>query len=301
VSMTKRMMESRGGYRPERTAESIAKGEAERKDIIRSVFDAVRPYHHVFVKGRLRKKRMDLYRLLYPHGLPSTTKFYSDLKQAGDMPAYLTHYFYCNIKSCLERLGLPPVSVDELMTKTADSRRYILSLEMAAAYAPSEEDLKGAEDIQPKPRYFRHQNRNFPSVMHDRAIHSFFTDVYKKNELFYQKHPHALFKIELMDYEDYLQSPFWFVIRNIVLYRDDFKCRVCGAKATTVHHISYDPDVFYGKDLEPLVSLCEPCHTAIEFDEDGRKIIDLAVKKERYEMLREKAAPQNAEFPTRNE
>ncbi len=76
-----------------------------------------------------------------------------------------------------------------------------------------------------------------------------------------------------------------FAIRNIVLYRDGFKCRACTGKATTVHHTSYNVDVLYGKDLEPLVSVCEPCHTAIEFDDDGMKIRDLAVKKERYAML----------------
>jgi len=173
------------------------------------------------------------------------------------------------------------------MTKTEDGRRFCLRIEAAGHYAPTEEQLRTAEPIQPKPRQFRLHNRHIPSVMHGRTIQAFFTEMNAKNELFYQAHPEALFKIELLDYADYLQSPFWFVTRNTVLYRDGYKCRVCAAKATTVHHISYDADVLYGKNLEPLVSVCDRCHEAIEFDEDGAKITDLAVKKARYEELRD--------------
>lgn len=285
MSMTKRVLESRGGHRAEATPETQVAEAAMRKHPFAAVFEAARPYHHAFVKSRFRKKRMHVYRLLYPHGLPSTSKFYADLKQAGSVPAYLTHYFFWHFKKCLEDLGLPPDMVSDLVSSTAAARQIVLSLENAAAYAPSEEELRNAEDIQPKPRHFRHHNRHIPTIMHERAIQAFFTQMYAQNEVFYQAHPAALYKLEILDYQDYLQSPFWFVIRNIVLYRDGFKCRVCTGKATTVHHISYDADVLYGKDLEPLVSVCEPCHTAIEFDDDGRKISDLAVKKERYEML----------------
>jgi hypothetical protein len=295
MSMTKRMMESRGDLRTQVSPERRAMDAAQRNTNIASVFEISRPYHHAFVKSRLRKKRMDVYRLLYPNGRPSTTTFYDDLKQAGSVPAYLTHYFYCNIKKCLEALGLPPAAVDELLNKTSTARQYVLSLEDAVNHAPGEDEITNAQGIQPKPRHFRHNCRVMPSVMYDRSIQEFFTGIYAKNELFYQAHPSALFKAELLDYQDYLQSPFWFVIRNIVLFRDSFKCRVCSAKATTVHHISYDADVLYGKDIEPLVSLCEPCHTRIEFDDAGGKITDLAVKKERYETFRRNAASEGAE------
>jgi hypothetical protein len=52
-----------------------------------------------------------------------------------------------------------------------------------------------------------------------------------------------------------------------------------------MHHISYEVDVLYGKNLERLASLCESCHERIEFDEDGKKISDLSVKKEPDESL----------------
>jgi hypothetical protein len=164
----------------------------------------------------------------------------------------------------------------------------MLRLEEAQRYAPSGEEIAAAETIQPKPRSFRHHSRALPNLMHDRAIHEFFGAVYAKNEAFYRANPRALYRMELLDYDDYLQSPFWFVIRNIVLFRDAFRCRVCAAKATAVHHISYDADVLYGKNLEPLVSICDPCHDLIEFDEGGNKISDLDVKRERYESLRQR-------------
>lgn len=75
------------------------------------------------------------------------------------------------------------------------------------------------------------------------------------------------------------------MIRNIALYRDGYQCRICTAKATSVHHISYDVDVMYGSNLSPLVSLCDPCHEKIEFDEDGNKVSDLDIKRAQYEAL----------------
>lgn len=67
MSMTKRMMERRGGYRAEASPESLARDTVERQDNFATVFKATRPYHHAFVKSRLRGKQMNVYRLLYRH------------------------------------------------------------------------------------------------------------------------------------------------------------------------------------------------------------------------------------------
>ena len=57
--------------------------------------------------------------------------------------------------------------------------------------------------------------------------------------------------------KEYLDSPAWQMKRNAVMKRDGYQC-VCGAKATEVHHKTYDN---IGKEpLSDLVFLCKVCH-----------------------------------------
>ncbi|HEY0939245.1 MAG TPA: hypothetical protein VGE08_04020 [Steroidobacter sp.] len=280
MSMTKRMMESGGGG-------ARRDGDEERMAAIASFFERTRPYHHAFLKSMQRRKASSIYAMLFPYMKPSQSTFAKHRKEAGSMSAYLTHYFFGNVKSVLERLGLPPAEVDDVWSKATCN--YVLNLHEASRFTPSDAEIERTSSIQPKARSFRHHSRALPSIMHDKAIHEFFTGIYRKNEVFYKANPDALFRADLLDYEDYLQSPFWFLIRNVVLFRDGFKCRVCAAKASAVHHISYEPGVLYGMNLEPLVSICDPCHELIEFDENGVKITDLDVKRQRYETLARKA------------
>ena len=123
-------------------------------------------------------------------------------------------------------------------------------------------------------------------MMLSSSIYDFFAEIHRKNEPFYTANPDQLFELTSLTYEDYLQSPFWFVIRNIVLFRDSFECTLCGDNATCVHHHNYGADVLYGKDLHALVSLCDTCHKLIEFDEAGAKINDLDEKRRRYDALK---------------
>ena len=61
-------------------------------------------------------------------------------------------------------------------------------------------------------------------------------------------------------YKEYRKSPAWKVKRDAVLQRDGGQC-VCGAKATEVHHKTYDN---IGKEpLSDLVMLCKLCHERI--------------------------------------
>ena len=285
MSMTKRMFEARIGLPADPTQD--ARIESDRAACIRLVFERTRQYLAPFVKAHLKRKRVEVYRSLYPDGrFPSSTKFYQDVKEAGSVEAYLTHYFFSRLPEALRQLGLPPAIVDALDRETDCRKSWIFALKEAAAFAPPPDQVAAAARIEPRPRRFRHHHKHLPGVMHDKAIHAFFTEIFQKNELFYRAHPDALFKVELLDYEDYLHSPFWFVIRNIVLYRDNFTCTLCPKAATEVHHINYDVDVLYGKDLAPVVSVCEACHKKIEFDDSGVKIHDLSEKKGRYQALR---------------
>lgn len=75
-----------------------------------------------------------------------------------------------------------------------------------------------------------------------------------------------------LSYDDYLKGSLWDEIRERVLKRDGYTCRICGGKARLVHHESYEDDVMNGINLEPLMSLCRDCHDRVEFDDDNIKI-----------------------------
>lgn len=70
----------------------------------------------------------------------------------------------------------------------------------------------------------------------------------------------ALKRTELKKQNDKAKE-MWAKVREIVLQRDNFKCKICGKRATQVHHIhlrSKRKDLLY--NLNNLVSLCENCH-----------------------------------------
>jgi len=258
-------------------------------EAVSGVLSTLRQYLIAHVKAIDQRPLSKMHKRLFPDAIraPSQTKFYSDVRKAGSTAAYLTHHFYNNIQHCLESFSLPPTQVEKLMKQTADGRRYCLNLNDAAKFAPSEAELKSAAPLKPRARRFRFHPKSFPDILPAKGIYEFFTEVHRKNEAFYSANPEQLFNLELLDYkEDYLHSPFWFVIRNIVLFRDSFLCRICNKQATTVHHLYYGPDVLYGRDLAALVSLCEPCHKKIEFDSTGGKINDIEKKRQRYEWLK---------------
>jgi hypothetical protein len=71
-------------------------------------------------------------------------------------------------------------------------------------------------------------------------------------------------------YDQYLWSPLWREIRARVLNRDSHRC-FCGNPAEHVHHRSYHSDVLFGLDDTKLISICQPCHYYIEFDQEGVK------------------------------
>ena len=72
-------------------------------------------------------------------------------------------------------------------------------------------------------------------------------------------------------YEAYLASDLWGNIRERVLARDVWTCRLCGTAAEVVHHQDYSLETMRGRDITQLFSLCRPCHHSIEFDGDKKR------------------------------
>lgn len=68
-----------------------------------------------------------------------------------------------------------------------------------------------------------------------------------------------------MTYSEKLKDPRWQRKRLEILSRDEFTCRSCGDKESTlhVHHIKYDKEIWGGNDKDK-VTLCESCHESAE-------------------------------------
>lgn len=71
-----------------------------------------------------------------------------------------------------------------------------------------------------------------------------------------------------MNYNLHLKNKLWLKKRNIILYRDNFKCKLCGSgNSLNVHHTQYHFDSVAGRFRYPweyndkfLITLCNACH-----------------------------------------
>lgn len=280
--MTKRMLESP----PQWSKEEKEKHKREMIEAVTEFFSQNAKYLLPFIKQHYKYKKSRIYKQLYVDAfrVPSQSKFYSDIKKAEGVIPFLTHYFYNNLKECLESLSLSPIVINEIVEKT--EIRYCLNLNEASNYSPSEETIESADDFKAKPRKFKVTKKSRATTyLSESSIQAFYKEIYRSNELFYKTNPDALYNLASMDYQNYLQSPYWLIVRSIALHRDSFKCVVCEEMATCVHHLSYDEDVLYGKDLDQVVSLCESCHHKIEFSDDGNKISSISEKLYRYRQI----------------
>lgn len=84
-------------------------------------------------------------------------------------------------------------------------------------------------------------------------------------------------------YPEYLQSSKWAQIRARIFARDSYRCQCCSSKAECVHHRKYSKPILAGdpKCMHFLISLCHSCHKAIEFTDNGDKIVLPAHKEQR--------------------
>jgi len=68
-------------------------------------------------------------------------------------------------------------------------------------------------------------------------------------------------------YSEKLKDPRWQKKRLKILERDEFSCRICGNKKSTlhIHHISYNENPWETND-KLLITLCEDCHKKEEIE-----------------------------------
>lgn len=67
-----------------------------------------------------------------------------------------------------------------------------------------------------------------------------------------------------IEYQTYLQSEKWQNIRQAVLKRDNFRCRLCGSNYNLqVHHINGRYRFKEETALHSLITLCDRCHETI--------------------------------------
>ena len=70
------------------------------------------------------------------------------------------------------------------------------------------------------------------------------------------------------DYKEYLCSEDWQERRKLLMEETDWTCCECGAKATQLHHLSYENLGEEELDID-VVALCSHCHKEIHHkDED---------------------------------
>lgn len=91
----------------------------------------------------------------------------------------------------------------------------------------------------------------------------------------YLKRNEILKGLGYASYADYLKSKLWFAIRSIILKKENYKCCVCGDKATQVHHRSYTKGNLSGRAIfaghtESMRAVCQDCHYHAEF-QNGKK------------------------------
>ena len=88
----------------------------------------------------------------------------------------------------------------------------------------------------------------------------------------------AITSDEDSDYKNYLRSDQWKEKRLLVLKRDKHICQSCMvSKAQDVHHLTYQ--FIYNEPLFTLVSVCRPCHEAIELMKDKKECKNILHKK----------------------
>lgn len=90
-----------------------------------------------------------------------------------------------------------------------------------------------------------------------------------------------------LSYEEYLKTPLWKAIRNLVLVRSNFECCCCSRKATQVHHQDYSEPTKSGFKVDTLHAICGEHHIEIEF-ENGVKNSTREANKKLFALIKAK-------------
>jgi hypothetical protein len=62
-------------------------------------------------------------------------------------------------------------------------------------------------------------------------------------------------------YNEYLKSKEWYVLRELIMKRDNCSCRVCSDDAEEVHHLTYTR--IFNESPYDLIAICRKCHDFI--------------------------------------
>ena len=101
--------------------------------------------------------------------------------------------------------------------------------------------------------------------------------------LLYGRRNRLLQKHGFATYADYRASHWHAHIRDYVMARDRYKCRVCGGKANQAHHVVYDEETLFSQPTGPgkvprVIATCSTCHHALHYRDDGSRISDLEAR-----------------------
>lgn len=89
----------------------------------------------------------------------------------------------------------------------------------------------------------------------------------------YERRSDCLSFLGFASYQDYLDSPVWYKIRELVLAKY-MVCFCCDKEATQIHHLKYSSGVLLGFDTKKLVPICGDCHKEIEFTDGVKNSMD---------------------------
>jgi hypothetical protein len=86
----------------------------------------------------------------------------------------------------------------------------------------------------------------------------------------YEERQIALTQLRFNNYQEYLDSKLWKVIRKHILERDVNFCRArkCNNRSNEVHHFNYGTVTLLGQSPQTLVTLCRACHEKAHFDKE---------------------------------
>lgn len=93
-------------------------------------------------------------------------------------------------------------------------------------------------------------------------------------------------KVNYRDYNKYIKSSSWLRIRDIVLFRDNGKCAVCGSTNNLhIHHKTYNNLFNEEKHLDELITLCRKCHDNIHGREGSKNKLSISEANDKLNKL----------------
>ncbi len=68
-------------------------------------------------------------------------------------------------------------------------------------------------------------------------------------------------KLQELPYREFLNTIYWSIVRNYVVYRRGYRCELCGKNQNlNVHHKTYENHGSEHSNLDDLILLCRNCH-----------------------------------------